>query len=202
MSYQRLWSEIQGLEMTLHFLGFTDFWDTFLPQCKATLRHLPLSFAPAQSSHRDVVRAHPLTRDSAGRVSNGAVFDAALFPAHRDCFGLQRYRAGRVHAIFALPSHLERFYAGTGPLVYLDLFTPFEPDMTQSHCLYSTTVAQSNGHGVSMIVPLHCLAAACHIVPDFASPRSQPRFLFNKFYNYFTYLVMANWRRRRLLQSG
>ncbi|KAG8762506.1 hypothetical protein FRC12_008982 [Ceratobasidium sp. 428] len=168
---------------------------------KATLRHLPLSFASAQSSHRDVVRAHPLTRDSAGRVSTGAVFDTALFPVHRDQSGLQRYRAGRVHAIFALPENLQQFYTGTDPLVYLDLFTPFEPDITKSHCLYSTTAAQFNGHDVSMIVPLHCLAAACHIAPDFASPRTQPRFLFNEFYNYFTYLVVANWRRQRLLQA-
>ncbi|KAG8720731.1 hypothetical protein FRC09_009074 [Ceratobasidium sp. 395] len=69
---------------------------TFLPSDqfplwhKAVLRHVPLPFAPCQPSHRDVVRARPPVRDTAGRVSQAGVFDTALFAANPAGLGLER----------------------------------------------------------------------------------------------------------------
>ncbi|KAF8595283.1 hypothetical protein BDV93DRAFT_457131, partial [Ceratobasidium sp. AG-I] len=179
--------------------------DNFDVWHKATLRHLPLSFTPDQPCHRDVIRVRPVTWDTTGRVVGAGTFDTALFPVTHNLSGLSRFRAGRVRAIFTLPPHLHHLHSG--PLVFLDVFTPFSHDIS-SHCLYETTQAYSDAGVASLVLPLSCLVMACHLVPNFSSPSLPPNspqrvstndcFFFNNYYNYFTFLLMSHWRRVRL----
>ncbi|KAG8728744.1 hypothetical protein FRC10_004600 [Ceratobasidium sp. 414] len=178
--------------------------DRFNVWHKVTLNHSLLPFAPNLPCHRDVVQAHPAVRDAAGHVKSAGVFDTALFATDPDGVGLNRYRAGRVRAIFTLPPRLEHLFSG--PLAYLEIFTPFISDAV-SHQFYRTTHAYSDGGRASIVIPLACLAMACHIAPDFSSPStpahhfdvSSPaypgrEFVVNDFYNHFTHRLMAYWR--------
>ncbi|KAG8708547.1 hypothetical protein FRC09_001198 [Ceratobasidium sp. 395] len=105
---------------------------------KAVLNHTTLPFAPQQPCHRDVLRVRPPARDAAGHVSRAGVFDTALFTADQSAPGLQRFRAGRVRAIFALPPDLEHLYSG--PLVYTDHSAAASRRIAYS----ATIVAQAN----------------------------------------------------------
>ncbi|KAG8782550.1 hypothetical protein FRC12_020674 [Ceratobasidium sp. 428] len=170
---------------------------------KAILNHIPLPFAPHQPCHRDVLRVRPPIRDTAGRISRAGVYDTALFTVDRSATGLQRFRAGHIHAIFSLPPHLVHLYSD--PLVYLDVFKPFVPDTSSTHCLYATAPQRS---GASLVVPLTSLRLACHLAPDFSSPLvwahpsgspsavlTNTRSLFNEYYNHHLFLLMGYWRR-------
>ncbi|QRW23250.1 hypothetical protein RhiXN_08286 [Rhizoctonia solani] len=170
---------------------------------KAVLGHYPLPFAPSQPCPRDVIRAHPPTRDAAGRVSKAGVFDTVLFAADRSCSGLKRFRAGRVRVIFALPQDFAHLY--DGPLVYLDVFESFTTNNSSGHSLFSTTPMYYGASYASLVLPLGCLKLACHLAPDFSSPFTRPpvssclaltntRHLLNEFYNYFTFLLLSYWR--------
>ncbi|KAF8598611.1 hypothetical protein BDV93DRAFT_512336 [Ceratobasidium sp. AG-I] len=174
---------------------------------KVVLNHPLLPFALSQPPHRDVIRVRPPEQDLAGRAkAAGGVFDTVLFAADRNAFGLECFRAGRVHAIFTLPPHLQHLHSG--PLVYPDAFTPFMPDTTISHGMFSTTAACLETRYASIVLPLNCLTLACHLAPDFsdsthahsisitgAAAAPGQRFFFNTFYNYFVFLLMAYWRR-------
>ncbi|QRW10718.1 hypothetical protein RhiLY_09717 [Ceratobasidium sp. AG-Ba] len=159
---------------------------------KATFHHPPLPFAPLQPPHEDVIRVRPMTRDKAGRIKNKGIFDTALFAADPNGSGIARFRAGRVHAIFILPPDLRQLYSG--PLAFLDVYTPFTPDKTNSHRLYKTTLDHSNV--TSLVLPLGNIKMACHIAPDFSSPRPVHSYFLNDFYNYFTFLFTSYWRGR------
>ncbi|KAG8740295.1 hypothetical protein FRC10_004513 [Ceratobasidium sp. 414] len=139
---------------------------------KVTLNHSLLPFAPNLPCHQDVVRAHPAVQDAAGHVKSAGVFDMALFATDPDSVRLNRYRTGRVRAIFTLPPHLEHLFSG--PLAYLEIFTPFISD-TASHQFYRTTHAYLDGGRASIVILLACLAMACHIAPDFSSPSTPAR---------------------------
>ncbi|KAG9074686.1 hypothetical protein FS749_013730 [Ceratobasidium sp. UAMH 11750] len=172
---------------------------------KLTLDHSCLPFAPNQPCHRDVVRAHPAVRDATGWVTTAGVFNTVLFSVDPEGIGLNRYRAGRVCAMFTLPPSLQHLYPY--PLAYVEFFTPFVPDAT-SHRLYRTSQAYLDGHRAFAAFPLSWIVMACYIAPDFSSSStpagrfdiSSPAytgrdFVFNDFYNYFTYLLMAYWQR-------
>ncbi|KAG9088687.1 hypothetical protein FRC06_001914, partial [Ceratobasidium sp. 370] len=55
---------------------------------KLTLNHLLLPFAPSEPCHHDIVRAHPVVQDMAGRIKDAGIFDTALFTTDLDRFGL------------------------------------------------------------------------------------------------------------------
>ncbi|KAG8768926.1 hypothetical protein FRC12_005271 [Ceratobasidium sp. 428] len=166
---------------------------------KATLHHSPLPFAPCEPRHRDVVRVRPTIRDKAGRVGDPGLFDTALF-ATDDGFGIARFRAGRVRAIFTLPPHLR--YLCSKPLVFLDTYTPFSADPTHSHHLYRVTPSHLDGThaAAALVLPLTSIAMACHLAPDFSSPRLDQHLL-NHYYNHFTFLLMVHWRRLHASRS-
>ncbi|KAG8773758.1 hypothetical protein FRC12_002328 [Ceratobasidium sp. 428] len=168
--------------------------DTFNVWHKATLYHPPLPFAPSEPPHRDVIRVRPPARDQAGRINALGVFDTALFPIDHQ-LGITRFRAGRVRAIFTLPSHLCHLYSR--PLVFLDLYSPFSADATNSHGLYGVTPSHPDGGDTptSLVLPLATIAIACHLAPDFSSPKGLRRQLLNDYYNHFSFLLMAYWRR-------
>ncbi|KAG9082853.1 hypothetical protein FRC06_004825, partial [Ceratobasidium sp. 370] len=130
--------------------------DQFNVWHKATLNHSLLPFAPSQPRHRDVVHVHPVVQDRAGRVKDAGTFDTALFATSCDGFGIARFRAARIRAIFTLPQRLQGLYSD--PLVYVDMYSPFIPDITTSHRLYQTTVMHLNGAHTALVLPLDCLA--------------------------------------------
>ncbi|KAG8728742.1 hypothetical protein FRC10_004611, partial [Ceratobasidium sp. 414] len=122
---------------------------------KLTLYHHPLSFAPDEPSQRDVIRVRPPVYDERGRLRNRfePLFDTALFVHDREKFGLHRYRAGRVRAIFRLPERLRYLY--NGELVYLECFTPFDARPSPVHQLHTTSHTRTGtGDCQSIVVPI------------------------------------------------
>jgi hypothetical protein len=73
---------------------------------KVSLYHLPLSFAPDEPPHRDVIRTQPPELDSHGRVSRAGVFDTVLFLDNSDEFGI--YRESLFH-ILDIPHHANQY---------------------------------------------------------------------------------------------
>ncbi|KAG8743778.1 hypothetical protein FRC12_014960 [Ceratobasidium sp. 428] len=175
---------------------------------KLALYHRRLSFAPNEPTQRDVIRARPAVRDAWGRTRyhHEAAFDTALFVHDRQQFGLHRYRAGRVRAIFRLPECLHYLY--TGELVYLELFAPFSASPAPIHSLYTTSVAPAlAGTRRGIVVPIEDLALACHLAPQFRrigrdvslDPRADllrdtRHFFFNHYYNHYTFLLLRFWQ--------
>ncbi|CAE6368386.1 unnamed protein product [Rhizoctonia solani] len=195
-----------------HYLLPTDRFDVWH---KLTLHHDVLPFAPDEPAQRDVIRVKPPVRDHAGRLRDAGVFDVALVLDKPQAFGLKRYRAGRVRALFTLPRRLQHLHPG--PLAYVELFAGFRPDQSATHAMYTTTRLGSLADGRRCaVVPIERISMACHLAPRFPNmepihtrgrkrtvPVFNPRndllchshqFFFNEFYNYFTYLFVMYWR--------
>ncbi|KAG8699080.1 hypothetical protein FRC11_013970, partial [Ceratobasidium sp. 423] len=123
--------------------------------------------------------------------------------------GIERYRAGRVHAFFHLPEHIRFFHPG--PLAYLELFTPFNTSVSPFNKLESTKPDfDSNGLHRTLVVPVSDIIFACHLVPKFhllsnelelhchADLLSESRnFWLNHYYNHHFFRLLQHWRRRR-----
>ncbi|KAG8718083.1 hypothetical protein FRC09_013184 [Ceratobasidium sp. 395] len=175
---------------------------------KLALYHYPLSFAPDEPAQRDVIRARPAVRDARGRVlyRHEPAFDTALFIHDRREFGLQRYRAGRVRAIFRLPKRLHYLY--DRELVYLELFTPFNAQPSPVHRLHTTSASRASPDTRrGMVVPIEDIALACHLAPQFRHIghdvsldvhsdllNDARHFFFNHYYNHYTYQLIQYWR--------
>ncbi|KAG9119492.1 hypothetical protein FRC07_005458 [Ceratobasidium sp. 392] len=172
---------------------------------KATLNHLRPPSAVDEGGHRDVIRIRPAVRDADGRVKETGGFDTTLFAVNWHDYGIDRFCAGQVRAIFTLPKHLQHVHSG--PLVFIDMFSPFLPDTTALHHLFRVTPGYFRGSAASVVLPLSSLAMACHLAPNFSLPPmpvphssshvvyAGQQFFFNEFYNHFTFLLMAYWRR-------
>ncbi|KAG9082908.1 hypothetical protein FRC06_004778 [Ceratobasidium sp. 370] len=187
-----------------YYIVPSDYFDVWH---KLTLYHLPLSFAPDEPSQCDVIRARPIACDTRGRVlrRREPAFDTALFLHDRHQFGLHRYRAGRVRAIFRLPERLHYLYSGE--LVYLELFTPFNPNPSSVHGLHTTSHANAIGKRQCIVVPIQDIALGCHLAPRFQHvdpdlllvpqvdllSRAQ-RFFFNHYYNRYIFQLIQYWR--------
>ncbi|KAG9087124.1 hypothetical protein FRC06_002725, partial [Ceratobasidium sp. 370] len=188
--------------------------DEFNVWHKLTLYHHPLSFAPDEPRQRDVICVWPPVCDAHGRTlrSLEPVFDTALFLHNPRQFGLHRYRAGRVCAIFQLPHRLQHLYPGE--LVYLELFTAFDHIPSPDHLLHSTSHAGSARARQYTIVPIEHIALACHLAPNFwhVSPETRldahvdllndtHRFFFNHYYNLYTFELIQYWRHHQPLDD-
>ncbi|KAG9090196.1 hypothetical protein FS749_000752 [Ceratobasidium sp. UAMH 11750] len=92
------------------------------------LRHDALLFNP-KWPRRDVIRAHPESQD------RDSAFDVALYLQDKEQLGIHRYHAGRVRAVFSLPSSFHYLYPH--PLVYVELFRPFSLSISPHHCMHS-----------------------------------------------------------------
>ncbi|KAF8606951.1 hypothetical protein BDV93DRAFT_436496 [Ceratobasidium sp. AG-I] len=179
--------------------------DTFDLWHKLTLYHLPLSFAPDEPPQRDVIRIRPPIRDAHGRLKREGVFDTALFLHDPQEFGLHRYRAGRVRAIFRLPDRLQYLYSGE--LVYLELFAPFCNDDATVQGLHTTSHSRDSGERRCIVAPIADVVLACHLAPRFRRLDSDVvldwrvdlladchRFFFNHYYNFYTFQLLQYWR--------
>ncbi|KAG8734443.1 hypothetical protein FRC10_011712 [Ceratobasidium sp. 414] len=188
--------------------------DEFSVWHKLTLYHHPLSFAPDEPHQRDVIRVRPPVHDARGRTlrSLEPVFDTALFLHDARQFGLHRYRAGRVRAIFQLPQRLQHLYPGE--LVYLELFTAFDRIPSPDHLLHSTSHAGSARARQYAVIPINHVALACHLAPNFRHISPETRldarvdllndtrhFFFNHYYNLYTFHLIQYWRHHQPLDD-
>ncbi|KAG9090344.1 hypothetical protein FS749_000623 [Ceratobasidium sp. UAMH 11750] len=164
------------------------------------LRHEVLPFDP-DWPRRDVIRARLADED------RECAFDTALILNDRDKFGLHRYRASRVHAIFALPSSFQ--YLCSDPLVYVELFSPFSTSTSSHHRMHSLShLRYFDGKRRAAVLSVFDLAAACHLAPQFK--RLDPEldlsllpdlltvsqyFFLNHYYNRYMYHLVNHWRR-------
>ncbi|KDN39905.1 hypothetical protein RSAG8_08556, partial [Rhizoctonia solani AG-8 WAC10335] len=185
---------------------------------KLYLYHPPPSFAPFDPIRRDVVRARPPTRSEPG------VWDVCLYLERPNRLrptvdrnkkhGIERYRAGRVRAIFTLPSHLRFYYPD--PLAYVEVFTPFDASVSPFNKLHSTKIDyDSRGRRRTLVVPVSEIYFACHLVPKFhklddgvalhkdTDLLSISRYFWlNHYYNHHFFRLIQHWRRgRRRLQE-
>ncbi|KAG9091327.1 hypothetical protein FS749_016627 [Ceratobasidium sp. UAMH 11750] len=174
---------------------------------KLTLYHHPLSFAPDEPRQRDVIRVRPPLRDTRGRSlrSLEPIFDTALFLYDSRQIGLHRYRAGRVRAIFQLPNRLQYLYPGE--LVYLELFSTFDHNLSPKHRLHATSHAGSAHARQYTVIPVEHVMLGCHLAPNFRHVRPKTyldsrvdllsatqRFFFNHYYNLYTFQLIQYWR--------
>lgn len=94
------------------------------------------------------------------------------------------------------------------PLVFVELFSPFNVHVNQAHGLYSLAPAMTDGRRCVAVIPVTALAASCHLAPRFnfipADVALNHRtdllsvarpFFFNHYYNYFFFLLIRHWRR-------
>ncbi|CAE6427701.1 unnamed protein product [Rhizoctonia solani] len=185
---------------------------------KLYLYHSPPSFAPFDPPRRDVVRARPPVLGAAGRVHQPAAWDIALYlekPNRSwrsteiyEKHGINRYRAGRVRALFTLPSNMRFYYPGQ--LAYLELFTPFDASVSPFTKLHSTKPDYRMGIRQTMVVPVTDIVFAAHLVPKFHMLDDElefdrytdlleigRNFWLNHYYNHHFYRYIHYWRRRR-----
>ncbi|CAE6457389.1 unnamed protein product [Rhizoctonia solani] len=187
--------------------NYVDIWH------KLYLHHPAPLFAPFDPVRRDVVRARPLRR------REPAVWDVALYlerpnrlRVSNDVYekhGIERYRAGRVRAIFNLPAHLRLFYPA--PLAYLEVFAPFDSTPSPFTRLHSTKF-DYDSHGLrrTLVVPVSEIIFACHLVPKYHTLdpdlelhadtdllSNGEKFWLNHYYNHHFYQFVHHWRRRR-----
>ncbi|KAG8711880.1 hypothetical protein FRC08_015318 [Ceratobasidium sp. 394] len=163
------------------------------------LRHEALPFDP-EWPRRDVIRARPASEDLE------SAFDVALILDRRHEFGIHRYRAGRVRAIFSLPPTLQ--FLCPHPLVYVELFTSFSSTLSPFHGMHSLShLRHFDGRRRAAVLSIFDLAAACHLAPQFR--RLDPDldlasfpdmltasryFWLNHYYNRFIYRLIDHWR--------
>ncbi|KAG8702831.1 hypothetical protein FRC08_003218 [Ceratobasidium sp. 394] len=166
------------------------------------LRHEALPFDP-EWPRRDVIRARPESQDQ------GSAFDTAIYLHDSEQFGIHRYRAGRVRAIFSLPPSFHYLYPH--PLVYVELFRPFSVSISPHHRMHSLSqLRDSDGTRRAAVLSIFDLAAACHLAPQFKrlDPelhlRSLPDLLahsqyfwLNHYYNRYIYRLIQHWRTAR-----
>ncbi|KAG8796342.1 hypothetical protein FRC12_000059 [Ceratobasidium sp. 428] len=178
--------------------------DTFDVWHKLTIHHRSIRFAPDEHLHQDVVRIRPPSTDAHGYRVPG-LFDTALFLNRPQAVGLQRYRAGRVRAIFTLPSRLQTLYPGR--LAYVELFTSFKSSVSPTHGMHAVSHDLKNGQRRAMVIPVEQVTMACHLGPRFAHVSADVQrhtqvdmlslsrhFHLNPFYNSFLNLYLRYWK--------
>ncbi|KAG8789232.1 hypothetical protein FRC12_013725 [Ceratobasidium sp. 428] len=183
-------------------------------RCK--LQHTRLPFYPTLPPQTDQVRAFPTTRDEEGREFRAGFFDVVLFrPLDRNdpsVGGLHRFVAGRVRAIFELPSHLSKFCSEK--LVYLEHFQPFQDHANLHTQLYTTGHAVHNHRRYSSVVPLSRVRMTCHLAPRYHLFDDQYRisrstdllsihdaFYLNKYASYWLFIVFEYWQQQHRLRN-
>ncbi|KAG8779909.1 hypothetical protein FRC12_023710 [Ceratobasidium sp. 428] len=132
------------------------------------LHHRRLPFYPVLDPQTDQVRAFTTSSDSEGRVLRGGYFDVVLFStgdADIDQQGLQRLEAGRVRAIFALPTHHQSLCSKK--LAYIERFRPFTARPSATTSLYRTEHALDNRRRRAIVVPLSQIRMTCHLAPRY-----------------------------------
>ncbi|KAG9077987.1 hypothetical protein FS749_010059 [Ceratobasidium sp. UAMH 11750] len=150
--------------------NYVDIWH------KLYLHHQPPYFAPFDSARRNTLRESAPQRDATGRVRKPSVWDVAMYLEKPNWLrsgrnqdekhGVERYRAGRVRAFFTLPAHLKYLYSG--PLAYVEVFTPFDVSVPLSSGLHSTKPDfDSRNQRRTLVILVTDISLACHLTPKF-----------------------------------
>ncbi|KAG9081048.1 hypothetical protein FRC06_005882 [Ceratobasidium sp. 370] len=193
-------------------------------RCRLTHKRLP--FLPSVDPQLDRIRTLPPSVDSEGRITRFGAFDVVLFEPtdnanenglHRKWLGFatlaawlmqsKGFQAGRIRAIFELPSHLKPYY--DQKLVYLELFRPFSANRQFPTDLYTTSHQMDGTRRRAVVIPLSRLRMACHLMPQYQSLNPDIRvssstdllslhnkFYFNKYASHFIFVIMDYWRKR------
>lgn len=116
------------------------------------------------------------------------------------------YRAARVRVIFQLP----HFCLGTfpEPLALVELFKPFDRNVSPVHRLVTTEPLFHGGERVCQVIPVSKIHATCQLAPQYSSlDRTNPitsdtdllslagRFYLGRHSSYYFFSVMDHWRR-------
>lgn len=182
------------------------------------LHHDTLPFSPLEPARRDVIRVRPMVLNKELKVTQAGLFDTALVldsavqerprTNSPQKFGISRYRAARVRAIFTLPDHLKDIH--NGQLAYLELFTPFPASVSPFHQMSVTrTDLRPNGTRRTAVVPITDIVLACHLAPQFHRLNGETKltassdllsttthFYLNHYYSHYIYQFMSHWRRK------
>ncbi|KAG8794679.1 hypothetical protein FRC12_022574 [Ceratobasidium sp. 428] len=186
---------------------------------KLYLYHQPLAFAPLERLRRDVVRAGVPIPSTDSRRHAGRFWDTALYREQPNRFssrtghadgekhGMQRYRAGRIRAIFTLPGNLQRYYAGH--LAYVEAFKAFDSNVSPFSKMWATQPDfDSRNRRRVLVMPVTEIDMACHLPPKFHRlPENlklasctdvtsvSPYFWLNHYSNHFIFQLVQHWWR-------
>ncbi|KAG8763308.1 hypothetical protein FRC12_008620 [Ceratobasidium sp. 428] len=124
---------------------------------------------------------------------------------HPNKSGIQRYRAGRVRAIFEIP---ERRGLYQGKLAYVEMFNDIPPRPEARVGLFTATRSVALGERIAAVFPLAQLRLTCHLAPHYRSFHPDPEdrllyhsdvlqlcetFYINSFASYFWYELIRHW---------
>lgn len=190
---------------------------------RACFFHSPPPFKSSKRPKAEVIRAQPARPDRLRRVQRPAHFDNVLISSypqkiriHRTLSSrfntfkmlksnlLQGYRAGRVRAIFKLPSYLEKRFSHK--LAYVEFFSGLSARPRDHPGLFTTSHRFTNGNSTCAVVSLSSVHMIYHLAPRYGTFRPEHRLtlqsdtltpcktFFNKnLVSYFIYELMRHW---------
>ncbi|KAG9123193.1 hypothetical protein FRC07_000121 [Ceratobasidium sp. 392] len=132
------------------------------------LHHRRLPFYPVLNPQTNQVCVFTTSLDFEGRVLRGGYFNVVLFStgdADISQQGLQRLKAGRVQAIFALPTHHQSLCSET--LAYIERFWPFAAQPSATTLLYRTEHVLDNRCRSAIVVLLRDTLELPALFPTF-----------------------------------
>ncbi|QRV92732.1 hypothetical protein RhiJN_20750 [Ceratobasidium sp. AG-Ba] len=182
---------------------------------RARLFHSAAPFNMADGSWIDVIRAHPSRRDVFERVTRRARFDVVFISGistREDKVGVQRYRAGRVRAIFELPGYVKHRYSE--PLVYVDLYENWSPHPVAPTGLFTVKRKfTARGLRACAVIPLSDIPLTCHLAPKYDTLALDhwleadsdvleifPTFFLNIFASHPLYNLLRHWEQAGLVR--
>ncbi|KAG8706128.1 hypothetical protein FRC08_001263 [Ceratobasidium sp. 394] len=182
--------------------------DIFPVWSRARLIHAPPPFKPSEGPKLDILRAQPATTDQFGQMTCPAQFDTALVLKNPELYGLHRYHACRVRAIFELPDTVR--HVCPEKLVYVEMFNAFSERPYRNIGLFTTSQSRFEGRRISAVFRLADVRMTCHLGPRFSTFKPDraltlktdvldlcKTFFFNNFCGYFVFELMHHWE-----QSG
>ncbi|KAG8685637.1 hypothetical protein FRC09_014619, partial [Ceratobasidium sp. 395] len=170
---------------------------------RTRLVHSPPPFKPSEGPSLDVIRAWPEKIDRFQRICRPARFDTVLVLMYPNRSGIQRYRAGRVKAIFEIPQRRELY---EGKLAYVEMFGEIPPQPEAPVGLFTSTRSIQGGQRIAAVFPLEDLRLTCHLAPRYRSFHPAEKLLYysdvlqlcetfyiNTFASYFWYELIRHW---------
>lgn len=116
------------------------------------------------------------------------------------------YRAARIRVIFRLPRFCLKIISE--PLAFVELFEPFNPNVSAVHRLVTVEPLFRRGKRVCRVVPISRIHATCQLVPQYSTLNHSTiitsntdllskatRFYLSRHSSYYFFSVMDHWRR-------
>ncbi|KAG9079936.1 hypothetical protein FRC06_007296 [Ceratobasidium sp. 370] len=105
--------------------------------------------------------------DQFSRITCPAHFDTALVLKNLDLYGLHRYHACRVRAIFELPDTVR--HTCPEKLVYVKMFNTFSTQPHHNIGLFTTSQSRFEGRHITAAFQLADIRMTCHLGPRFST---------------------------------